>query len=313
MPGMRLLLAMTALSLDVVAAPAHAGETGGLPFTTWPAADGGATLRAVTLSAGVVAAATAFGALVWYENQPYRGWHWRNVEGFGENTYAGGADKLAHLYAWYVGVRAMASLYQWGGLPFDTSLLVGGLFTVGLASTVEAVDGVTYGFEVSDWLANLLGIGLGLTLRAVPQLDAFVGLRVAWVPTEQFLREQSNRLKVSKNYSGTMFFLDLKPAGFEGALDVSIGPARFLSFGLTYNTIGYAPAAPTRQRNIGVYVGLNVAEFLDAAFGDRVGPLTTLAKYVAVPGATVALTRDLNHGILGVNLGAGQRTQIDIE
>jgi len=68
---------------------------------------------------------------------------------FGQNTNDGGADKLGHMYANYVGTRLLARSLERAGNDKDKALALAGIATFGAFTAVEIADGYTTKWKFS--------------------------------------------------------------------------------------------------------------------------------------------------------------------
>src|SRR5688500_20012916 len=98
------------------------------------------------VSAGCVAVLLTWGTQAWWEDglQPF---HFRETGGFGRDTYAGGADKIAHAYSNYMMTHVGAALYRALGMSQVRAALYSGLAIFLLGHWFELIDGFTdFGF-----------------------------------------------------------------------------------------------------------------------------------------------------------------------
>ncbi|MEJ2685890.1 MAG: DUF2279 domain-containing protein [Gammaproteobacteria bacterium] len=100
-------------------APGYSGSTGAADE---PARGGPAELsrqqvrfRTHALMWGGAAAVGLYGATTWWKAGVDAQFRTADEGWFGQKTYAGGADKLGHLYSAYVGTRLLTLGYQWAG------------------------------------------------------------------------------------------------------------------------------------------------------------------------------------------------------
>lgn len=297
-----------------------AGEINPLPYKTAETKDqdsstAGRTLLVAGVSAGLAGSLLTIGTFAWWKDPGYTGWGWKDTGLFGPNTYAGGSDKAGHIYACYLTGKASTQIYEWLGVSRRNALALGTGFTLFISNVVEVVDGFTpHDFEWSDVLTNLIGLSYFLAEEKFPEIDALFGLRIGYVPTPEFIKGEKNYIKLVNDFSGMIFYVDFKPAGIEKVFDLSPGLARYFTFGLTYGTYGYSPKGPIKRRNLGVYIGLDLSELLEAIFGTeskgiRAG--STFSRYYALPFTTASFNHDLNHQTRAVNFGAANRWQLD--
>jgi len=267
------------------------------------------------VSAALAAVVIVSGTFAWWRDEGYVGWSWRDTGFFGQKTYAGGSDKAGHFYTCYLGTRMATQIYEWVGLPHGVALAMGASMGFFLSNVVEAVDGFTpFGFEWADALANSIGIALAMVFETWPTLDGLFGARMGYVQTLRFFTGKVHYFKLINDYSGMIFYLDLKPAGLE-ALGVSPGVFRYVNFGFSFGTDGYRPQEKPRfrKRNVGVHVGLEIPAILETLFGadaPGVDVARRTTKYYALPFTTIMLNHDLNQGGQAVNFGLANRAQV---
>src|SRR5215472_9654620 len=168
----------------------------------------------IAASVGLAAGVVIVGRIAWWDQgtQPF---HFIREGYWGAGTYAGGADKNGHLFSSYVSTRAMAAVYR--GLGFDrtTSAWMAVGFTFALWNGFEIFgDGFTqYGASPEDMSMNLIGISLAGLFELVPGLFDIFGLRIGYVPTRDFLAHDHTPLKLINDYSGMLYYYDVKLKG----------------------------------------------------------------------------------------------------
>jgi hypothetical protein len=149
--------------------------------------------------------------LAWYSrtaDSPHLNFH---DEGFFSSaTYAGGADKLGHMWSNYVLVRSVAGILDWGGASRAVALTT----SVGLAQAffllVEVKDGykLQYGFSWGDVLFNSMGNALGVIMTEFPEIDRRIDLKVDYFPSKYYLDDfASEGLNSAEDYSGQRMLL----------------------------------------------------------------------------------------------------------
>ena len=121
---------------------------------------------------GAPAGVALYGAANWWGGEP-SSFHTVNEGWFGEDTYAGGADKLGHGFSAYLGMRVATWALDWAGNDHGDSIRMASLLSVGTFMAIEAFDGFTaeYGFSPEDALISIAGIGLGYAQERYPGLD----------------------------------------------------------------------------------------------------------------------------------------------
>ena len=268
------------------------------------------------VSAGLVALLLAWGTQAWWEDglQPFS---IREAGGFGRDTYAGGADKAGHAYSSYMMTHFGAALYRALGMSRSRAAWYSGVATCLIANWFELIDGFTeFGFEYGDLIANTAGAALGLVTQLYPELDDTIGMRIAYVPSNDFLENDKTVLKWINDYSGMNFHLDVKLRGLIRFFDRDPGFARFLLVGLVYGTADYSPIKryEQRRRSLGVNVGIDFAEVLrwQSGYDEGVSSVARVFDYYAVPFLNVAILKDLNSDDWFVNFGVANRFEVGL-
>jgi predicted lipoprotein DUF2279 len=270
------------------------------------------------VSVGIATGILAIGRIAWWDHgtRPFHVYH----EGFfGAGTYAGGTDKLGHLGVAYFSVDAAAGIYRTLGFDNATAtwLAMGFVFAVFNGFEVFG-DGFTqYGMSPEDLTMNTLGILIGGIFNFAPGLHDVVGFRLGYLPTKDFLAHDRSPLKLINDYSGMMFYADLKLKGLIEAFGGSPGPLRYLMTGVVYETYKYSPILERTEtrRNLGVHVSLSFAEILRALGqgDDGVEAYAKIFDYYAIPFLTVALLRDFNQNESDrwhLNFGVANRAEV---
>lgn len=278
--------------------------------------EGANTGTLLLASAGLTALVLGVGTQAWWSDglEPFS---FRETGFFGRDTYAGGSDKAGHIYSAYVSVAIVTAVYEALGMKAEVAPWYAALFTGLLFNGFEVIDGFTeFGFEYGDVIANTLGIGLGLLTHLYPEVDDLVGLRLAYVPSEDFVRTQKGYLQLINDYSGMLFLLDVKGKGVAHLLGHDPGLARYLVGGLAFGTNRYSPVKvwEERQRFVGLHFGLNTAELLRSSSGGdaAVDAVARIFDFFALPFFSIVVSRELNHGGWYVGFGVANRQQISL-
>ena len=222
---------------------------------------------------------------------------------FERTTYAGGADKAAHLYSHYLIMRILYNVFDFteNGRPVKWAYAAG--MTGFLALGIEIGDGFCRnqkGFSFGDITMGFLGIGIASLLELFPAVDAFVSLSAEYYPT-QYFRRNPQRLKwLMDDYSGWKFMANIKLAGFRYAGLPVPEFMRYIQIDVGYYTTGFTDydnaygrwgrmmhIGSTKRRNIFIGVSVNLAEFIKDFFTDRDGlacrALQQPFKYYHIP------------------------------
>ncbi len=264
--------------------------------------------RTLLITAGVLVATPLVGYFSFWQGEGSGHFHVTHEGWFGEETYAGGADKASHITVSYFGALALQSAYRkLGKSPAEARALAFGT-TVLAGLVIELGDGfTTFGFSWEDAAANALGAGIATALDRYDLKDA-IGLRYGTIPGD--IPPPCCRYGGSgRDYSRQIFTADLKLEGFLPRVGVRPGPARFLLVSGTYSSKGYRFSPPeNRRREVGIEVGLNLAEIFRAV-GVRDDtwwgkPILVFFTYFRVPYTAVGWRYDLNsHTWSGPNNG----------
>lgn len=116
-------------------------------------------------------------------------WDWGRVSGFrmrdegwfSSKTYAGGADKMAHMYSHFLINRLSYDLYRSNGLSHQSALKHSFILATTVGLLIEVGDGIShYGFAVNDLISDMAGVGLGYLLNSHPYLDELIGFQIYW-------------------------------------------------------------------------------------------------------------------------------------
>jgi hypothetical protein len=239
------------------------------------------------------------GYFLWWQRRkivPFDTWS----EGwFGENTYAGGADKTSHFVLGYIGGRYLQHAYEKTGHSSDGARLLSVAGMAAAALLVEVVDGFTgYRFCWEDATITTAGAVTGALIDRAGLGDT-LGFRTGRVPTH-VPKDPNVVTEGSVSYHFELYSLDVHLSGLLPRLGVAAGPGRFFLFSLTYNTRGYGFVRDEfRQRNIGLDVGLDLPE-IARALGVREErfpgkQLLFVLRYFRLPFTAVGFRYDLNH------------------
>ena len=243
--------------------------------------------------------ALAGSALNSFSDGPNQSFHFTNEGYFGRNTYAGGGDKASHLVSFYGVSRLLTSVYEVFDLPEEKSYTLASGVSVLTGFVTELGDGTTrYGFSHEDLVADSIG-ALSAYVLARYGLNDLIGFRAGVLPAPA-TPDEFRVDGLGKDYSREIYTADLKFAGLARRVDRNFGPARFLLLSMTYGVKGYPYAIPElRERQVGLEVGLNVAEIARAV---GVPPnrwwgrlLLTVLDIIRFPYTAVGVRYDINH------------------
>lgn len=261
--------------------------------------------------AGLFAVGTvAVGYAAWWKGPGFGGFETTDEGWFGENTYAGGADKASHFFLGY----AVGRLYEWGyrriGQPEGTARWLSVASAAASGLIVELGDGFTqFGFSWQDALITAAGGAAGAAIETAGLQDT-LGFRFGWLP-KQVPPDPSAATSVRDHYSSEIYAADVRFAGLFPRADVDPGLARYLMVSATYSTRGYGWVQDDyRQRQLGLELGLDLPEILrglglrDDRWWKRA--ILTSLKYLRLPFTAVGFRYDLNSGTwMGPDCGDG--------
>jgi hypothetical protein len=248
------------------------------------------------IAAGV-AAGSAMNAVVL--EKPNRSFHFTDEGWFGENTYAGGADKATHFVDFYIISKELSFLYNTLGYSRAESIGIGLGLTLLVGIINESGDGFSkYGFSVQDLTMDVAG---GITAAAISALGAndLIGFREGFLLPPYDVPDCCPSDSVGQAYQNEILTADLKLAGLARRLNLNIGPLRYLLVSATYATKGYATGnAALHERQLGFEIGLNLEEAL-LSIGVRRNTwwgymLHVVLDNVRVPFTSVGFQYDLN-------------------
>jgi len=268
------------------------------PSTLMPAPE--VQKDSLLLSGAVLIAVPILGELTWWRNENTERFHTTNEGWLGRDTYAGGADKVSHLFGGYLVSHELAIGFERiGNSPARSRALATGLTSLA-GVLVEAGDGFSvYGFAWQDAVANVAGASLASAITAA-RADDLVGLRYGLVHAK-IPPPDGRAAAYGSDYSREIYSLDFKLSGLFRRMNADAGPARFLVFSANYGSKGYRfSPAERRERNVGFDFGLNMVELLSAV-GVREStwwglPLLKFFTYYRLEFTAWGWRYDLNHG-----------------
>ncbi|MDH5537236.1 MAG: YfiM family protein, partial [Betaproteobacteria bacterium] len=213
--------------------------------------------RNAMIIGGGVGLVAAYGANNWWQDG-FQG-SFRSVsEGwFGQSTQNGGADKLGHAFFSYAGARVLTAAFSAAGNDADSASKLGALWSLGVMTGVEVLDGFSkkYRFSSEDALMNLAGAAAGYIMERNPKLDALVDFRLHYRPSE------SGNFNIGGDYSGQTYLLAIKASGVPSLRAHSM--LRYFELAVGYGTRGFeSPPQFERSRNFYFGVSLNLSELL---------------------------------------------------
>lgn len=248
--------------------------------------------RSRALIWGGVGAVAAYGASVWWKNGFTHHFRTINEGWFGQDTYAGGADKFGHAYATYAGTRLLTNAFEWAGNDRERALGLSAATVFGALLAAETLDGFSrkYKFSKEDVIMNAVGTGLGLLFENNKGLDDLLDFRLHYWPSGD-----ASRLHIGpiSDYSGQTYLLVAKASGMPQLKNHEV--LRYLELAVGYGSRGYEPNEggpyPGHHRNLYFGISLNISEILrNTAYRGASTPSRTqrasetVLEYIQIPG-----------------------------
>jgi len=241
-----------------------------------------------------------YGSKYWWKDGLTSDFHVIDEGWFGENTYAGGADKLGHVYTAYVGTRLLTKAFVWAGNTPDAALGLSTKTILGTMLGIEILDGFSKAFSFSkeDAIADLVGATLGYHLEKNPELDKLLDFRVHYWPSEE--AKSLGEYDPIEDSSGQTYILALKAKGIPFLRKYAL--ARYLELAIGYGSRGYQPGNGSFERSRHLYFGisLNMSEVLSrTVFRNNQTPgrmqriTDTTLKYIQLPGTVLGADHKL--------------------
>lgn len=241
-----------------------------------------------------------YGSKYWWKDGLTSDFHVVDEGWFGENTYAGGADKLGHVYTAYVGTRLLTKAFVWAGNTPDAALRLSTKTMLGTMLGIEVLDGFSNAFSFSkeDAIADILGATLGYHLEKYPNLNELLDFRVLYWPSDE--AKSLGQYDPIEDSSGQTYILALKAKGIPLLRKYAL--ARYLELAIGYGSRGYQPGNGGFERSRHLYFGisLNMSEVLSRTVfrnnqkPGRIQRITdTTLKYIQLPGTVLAADHKL--------------------
>ena len=308
--GMILAAALLLQSAPVLAGPdagAVRGENPAAP-TAPPSAAApedpiarGLRWKNAAVIGGIAATVGIYGMNSWWEDGFSGSFRTVDEGWFGQNTYAGGADKAGHAYFTYTGARLLTRGFEAIGNEPGHALRLGTWTSLGVMTAVEVVDGFSkkFRFSMEDAVANAVGAAFAVLVEKNPRIDALLDFRLLYQQSAD--ARQVGETDPLSDYSGQTFLLAVKADGVPRLREVPV--VRYLELQVGYNTLGYEPNDGTMNdphRRIYYGIGINLSRLLsDTVFrGDLKGGkiqrgTDTVLEYLEFPWTAAGTYRRL--------------------
>jgi hypothetical protein len=189
------------------------------------------------------------------------------------DTYAGGADKIGHMWGNYSIVRGISGILEWGGWSKKMALTTATGMTLGFFVVAEIKDGYKpqYGFSWGDIIFNVSGEALGLLFETQPKLDEMLDFKIEYFPSKAFRDSigTDGPFNSSEDYTGQRFFVSYHLSTID-ALRQSryFGWSEYLDVSVGYQAAHFRPEyADPNDHKQDLFVGLqlNVQRIVDNA------------------------------------------------
>lgn len=255
--------------------------------------------RNAAVIGGIAVTVGTYGTMKWWNEGMTASARPKNEGWFGEDTYAGGVDKLGHAYFTYAGTRLLARGFEALGNDRSRSLRLSAWTSFGVLTAVEAVDSFSekFRFSYEDVVSNAAGTVLALLVEKYPSIDAFLDFRFLYRRSDDARRRGDT--DPLGDYSGQTYLLAFKADGVPRLRDIPV--VRYLELLVGYNARGYEPEEGLRvnpERRVVYGAGINLSRLLgDTLFRGRLrggtlqGVTDGVLEYLQVPGAA-ALTHE---------------------
>ncbi|HET9989531.1 MAG TPA: DUF2279 domain-containing protein [Kofleriaceae bacterium] len=251
---------------------------------------------AIVLVAGTWAAASTYAYFAWFRHATRTTDPLYTLEGFGVNTYAGGADKLGHFWAGHMFSYLTTEALVHGGYRTLPSSLVGFGLSQLFGTISEYKDSLHYQFEFGDIIANCSGALFNVLLENWPALDRLIDLRLDYWPTTEYLRLlRHGNIDGAQDYSGQSYLFAVHLRAVPGLDSPWLGWSKYVDAVIGFETRNYAPMPddPSAIRRQVLYGGfaIDMQAVLEAVFPDSTGRRVGhgVLEFVSVPFTTVRL------------------------
>lgn len=252
-------------------------------------------LAAALTLGGIYAGFTTWTYFAWYrKHKPLSQFRWGGDGLFSERSYAGGADKLGHMWATMGLARAGTELLnQWGGYDRLTSNIIGTALSEALFILIEVKDGFYYEMSMGDLIGDTAGAALAFAMSQWPRFDELFDLRVEYWPSTQYRRQFKNgNINIAEDYSGETYLAALHLGAIHQLRDHRWGTwSRFVDLTVGFGTRGYKPTNPgvtyPREQLLSFGVSLNAQGLFDWLFEGR-------------KSRAARVTRKITHGLFEV-------------
>lgn len=283
------------LALLFAASVAHADPPAPYDYTIDPAPLY-SKQTAIELVAGTWTAASVYAYFAWFRHATRTTAPIFTLEGFGVNTYAGGADKLGHFWAGHMFSYVTTEALAHGGFRTLPSSIIGFGLSQLFGTISEYKDSLHYQFEYGDIIANASGALFNILLENWPALDRAIDLRLDYWPTTEYLRLlRHGNVDGAQDYSGQSYLFAVHLRAIPGLDSPWLGWTKYVDAVVGFETRNYAPmpddpSAIPRQTLYGGFA-IDMQAVLETVFPDSTGRRVGhgFLEFASVPFTTVRL------------------------
>jgi hypothetical protein len=182
---------------------------------------------------------------------------------FDVNSYAGGADKLGHVWSNYSLTRGTTAILASAGWSRLQASLASAALTELAFTLTEIEDGYVYGFEPYDMASNLSGAALAILMENLPAVDRLLDYRVQYFPSKAYRYQlrTNGSVDVAQDYDGQSYLLSMHLGALPCADESEhLYWTRFVDISVGFEAVHYAPEPEMRvdAPKQTLYVGLSV-------------------------------------------------------
>ncbi len=226
---------------------------------------------------GLYAGFTTWTYFAWYrKHKPLSEFRWGGDGLFDDRSYAGGADKLGHMWATMsLGRAGTELLHQWGGYKRLTANIVSTALAETLFFLIEVKDGFYYELSLGDLAGNTMGAALGFAFSQWPRLDELFDFRVEYWPSAQYRRQfEHGNINIAEDYSGETYLAAFHLGAIHALRDHKYGLwSRFVDVTVGFGSRGYKPTNPgvdyPHEQHLSFGLSLNAQGLFDWLLAGR--------------------------------------------
>lgn len=233
--------------------------------------------RSLLAVGGTYAAITTWMYFAWFYDKPelakftFGGDRW-----FQDSTYAGGVDKIGHMWSSYALGRLTTHILKRGGWSPHAASLMGSGLSCALFTYVEIHDGFYYQMSPGDLVGDAAGCVLSWAMERSPALDRMFDFRVEYVSSPEYRSTfLDGDINIAEDYSGQTFLLAAHLGEMPGLRGQPAAKyLRYVDVAVGYKTRNYKPdpdpaLGKLRRQTLFLGVSLNAQAIWDDVFARR--------------------------------------------